>query len=286
MTAPAGALARLSFNHATARHWPLPELVAGCRVAGVPAIGLWREQVAAHGLAATAALVRGSGLAVSSLCRGGFFRQPRWFDENRRAIDEAAALATPELAEPVLVLVSGGLPDGSRDLAGARARVGEAVGALVPHARAAGVRLAIEPLHPMYAADRCVVSTLDQALALAAPHPAAAVGVVVDSYHLWWDDRVWDGIARAGRAGRIAGCQVADWVTPLPAGGLLGRGLPGEGCVDLRRFVAAVTGAGYRGPVEVEVFCEELWSRPGPEILAATVRAFLAHVAEPPVAGS
>ena len=280
MTAPA-RLARLSFNQATARDWPLPDLVAGCVAAGVPAVGLWREQVAAYGLAATAALIRDSGLAVTSLCRGGFFSQPGWFDDNRRAIDEAAALATPELAEPVLVLVSGGLPDGSTDLDGARARVGEAVGRLVPHARAAGVRLAIEPLHPMYAADRCVVSTLDQALALATPYPADTVGVVVDTYHLWWDDRVWDAIARAGRERRLACLQVADWVTPLPAGALVGRGLPGEGCIDLRRFVSAAAAAGYHGPVELEVFQERLWSRPGPEILAATIESYLAHVAPP-----
>jgi sugar phosphate isomerase/epimerase len=127
-----------------------------------------------------------------------------------------------------------------------------------------------------------VVSTLDQALALAAPHPAAAVGVVVDTYHLWWDDQVWDGIARAGRDGRIACFQLADWVTPLPAGVLLGRGLPGEGCIDTRRFVAAVTAAGHHGPIEVEVFQERLWSRPGPEILAATVDAFLTHACPPP----
>jgi sugar phosphate isomerase/epimerase len=281
VTAPASPLARLSFNQATARHWPLPELVAGCRAAGVPAVGLWREQVAEHGLAATAALVRDSGLAVSSLCRGGFFAQPGWFERNRRAIDEAATLATPP-ATPVLVLVSGGLPDGSRDLAGARARVGDALGELVPHARAAGVRLAVEPLHPMYAADRCVVSTLDQALRIVAPHPADVVGVVVDTYHLWWDDRAFDGIDRAGRAGRIASFQVADWVTPLPAGVLLGRGLPGDGCVDIGRFVAAVTAAGYRGPIEIEVLQEALWSRPGPEILAATVQAYLTHVREQP----
>jgi sugar phosphate isomerase/epimerase len=263
------ALARFSFNQATAKRWPLPELVAGCAGAGVPAVGLWREQVAEHGLAATATLVRGAGLAVSSLCRGGFFQEPGWFDENRRAIDEAAALASP-----VLVLVSGGLPAGSRDLDGARAHAGEAIAELVPHARAAGVQLAIEPLHPMYASDRCVVSTLDQALALAAPHPAGTVGVVVDTYHLWWDDRVWAGIERAGRDRRIACFQLADWVTPLPAGVLLGRGLPGEGCVDLRRFAVAVAAAGYTGPVEVEVFQERLWSRPGPEILAATIDSY------------
>jgi sugar phosphate isomerase/epimerase len=263
-------LARFSFNQATAKRWPVPDLVTGCVAAGVPAVGLWRDQVAEHGLAATARLVRGAGLTLTSLCRGGFFCEPGWLDDNRRAVDEAATLGAP-----VLVLVSGGLPAGSRDLDRARAQVGEAVGQLVPYATAAGVRLAIEPLHPMFTSDRCVVSTLGQALEAAAPYPAAAVGVCVDTYHVWWDDQVWAGIARAGEQGRIACFQLADWVTPLPAGVLLGRGLPGEGCIEMGRFVAAVDAAGYRGPIEVEVFHEGLWSRPGPEILSATIDAYL-----------
>jgi sugar phosphate isomerase/epimerase len=260
---------RFALNSATTKHWPLPDLVAGCVRAGVGAIGLWREEVAAFGVAKTAALTRDAGLDVTSLCRGGFFADPDWYDDNRRAIDEAAALGAP-----VLVLVSGGLPEGSRDIDGARAHVGEAIGRLVPDALAAGVRLAIEPLHPMFAADRCVVSTLGQALDLAAPHPVDAVGVVVDTYHLWWDDQVWAQIDRAGRQRRIACFQVADWVTPLPAGVLLGRGLPGDGCVDNRRFRRAVDAAGYTGPVEVEVFSAEVWARPGDEVLAAALRGY------------
>jgi sugar phosphate isomerase/epimerase len=279
MTAP--DLARFSFNQATAQGWPMADLVAGCVAHGVPGVGLWRAEVAEFGLGATAALARDAGLQVTSLCRGGFFPASGWFDENRRAIDEAAALGAP-----VLVLVSGGLPDGSRDIDAARAHVGAAIGKLVPHALDAGVRLAIEPLHPMFASDRCVVSTLDQALDLAAPYPAEAVGVVVDTYHVWWDDRVWAGIARAGEQGRLACFQVADWVTPLPAGVLLGRALPGAGCVDMARFTAAVAAAGYTGPIEVEVFHEELWSRPGPEILAATIDAYRRHVAGGPGVGT
>jgi sugar phosphate isomerase/epimerase len=251
----------------------MADLVAGCVAAGVPGVGLWREQVAEHGLARTAGLVRAADLAVTSLCRGGFFATGGWYDENRRAIDEAAALGAP-----TLVLVSGGLPDGDRDLPGARERVGAAIGELVPHALAAGVRLAIEPLHPMFCSDRCVVSTLGQALDLAAPYPPEAVGVVVDTYHLWWDDRVWEEIARAGRQRRLACFQVADWVTPLPAGVLLGRGLPGEGCIEFRRFRKAVDAAGYDGPIEVEVFAEDLWSRPGRDILDATIAAYQKHV--------
>jgi sugar phosphate isomerase/epimerase len=266
-------LARFSLNHATTKYWPLPDAVAGCVAAGVSGIGLWREEVAAFGVARTAELVRGAGLSVTSLCRGGFFDRPGWRDDNRRAIEEAAALGAP-----VLVLVSGGLPDGSRDLDAARRHVGEAVGELVPDAAAAGVRLAIEPLHPMFCSDRCVVATLGQALDLADPYPPASVGVAVDTYHLWWDDLVWAQIARAGRDGRIACFQVADWITPLPAGVLLGRGLPGQGCVQLRRFREAVDAAGYTGPVEVEVFHADVWARPGAEVLAESIAGYLTHV--------
>jgi len=258
---------RLSFNQATAPNCPLPELVAGCVDAGIGQIGLWREQVGEFGLDRTAKLVASAGLGVSTLCRGGFFSGPDWLAENQRAIDEAAALGAP-----VLVLVSGGLPARSRDVDGARAHVADAIARLVPHATAAGVRLAIEPLHPMYASDRCVISTLAQALDIAEGHPVAAVGVVVDTYHLWWDDTVYAQIARAGE--RIASFQLADWVTPLPQGVLTGRALPGEGCVELDRLWRAVDAAGYTGPVEVEIFNADLWERSGAEILARTVRAY------------
>jgi sugar phosphate isomerase/epimerase len=263
-----------SLNQATTKYWPLDDLVAGCAEAGVRAVGLWREDVQAYGVAKTAALVRGAGLTVSSLCRGGFFHDAGWYDENRRAIEEAATLGTD-----TLVLVSGGLPGSSRDLDGARRHVGDAIGALVPDARAAGVRLAIEPLHPMFCSDRCVVAGLGQALDLAAPYPADAVGVVIDTYHLWWDDQVWAKIAEAGRAGRIAAFQLADWITPLPEGVLLGRGLPGTGRIDLPRFAAAVRAAGYDGWTEVEVFHAGVWARPGAEVLAEAYAGYRAAVA-------
>jgi len=265
---------RFSLNQATTKHWPLPDLVAGCVDAGVTGVGLWREDIQAYGVEKSAALVRDAGLTVTSLCRSGFFQQPDWLEENKRALDEAATIGAP-----ALVLVSGGLPEGSRDIDAARAHVGAALGELVPHALAVGVQLAIEALHPMFASDRCVVSTLKQALDLAAPYPAEAVGVVIDTYHLWWDDTVWEQIARAGRENRIACFQAADWVTPLPAGVLLGRGLPGAGCVELRRFREAVDAAGYTGPIEVEVFDETLWSRPGPEVLAEALAGYRDHVA-------
>ncbi|GGN34757.1 sugar phosphate isomerase/epimerase [Actinoplanes campanulatus] len=258
---------RFSFNQITAKHWALTDLVKGCVDAGVDKVALWREPVAEYGLARSAALVRDVGLTVTTLCRSGFFQLDGWFDDNRRAIDETAALGAP-----VLVLVSGGLPEGSKDIAGARAHVADAIAQLVPHAAAAGVTLAIEPLHPMYAADRCVINTWDQAMSIAEQHPVGQVGVTVDTYHLWWDDTVLPKIEAAGD--RIAIYQLADWITPLPAGVLTGRGLPGDGCIDMRAFHDAVAKAGYTGPIEVEVMNEELWQRPGPDILAATIAGY------------
>ncbi|WDZ82794.1 sugar phosphate isomerase/epimerase family protein [Micromonospora cathayae] len=267
---PAG-LERFSFNQATAQHWPLEEVVAGCAGAGVPGIGLWREPVGEYGVQRAARLVRAAGLTVTSLCRGGFFTTDDWRTENLRAIEEAATLDCP-----VLVLVAGGLPAGSRDLDGARNRVADAIAELAPHAAAAGVTLAIEPLHPMFCSDRCVIATLGQALDIAERFDPGTVGVVVDAYHVWWDDTVYHQIARAGD--RIAAFQVCDWITPLPEGVLLGRGLPGEGCIDLRRLRTAVDAAGYTGPIEVEVFHAGTWARPGPEVLADSVHGYLEHV--------
>lgn len=264
---------RFSLNQATTKHWPLPALAAGCVAAGVTQVGLWREDIQGYGVEKSRRLMDDHGLTVTSLCRSGFFHTDGWLDENKKAIDEAHAVGAP-----VLLLVSGGLPPGSRDIDGARATVGARIGELVEHALGAGVRLAVEPLHPMFASDRCVVSTLAQALDLAAPYPPAAVGVAIDTYHLWWDDTIWSAIARAGREDRIACFQVADWVTPLPAGVLLGRGLPGAGVVETRRFREAVDATGYTGPIEVEVFDEALWQRPGDDILADTLTAFRTHV--------
>ncbi|SEN63516.1 Sugar phosphate isomerase/epimerase [Actinacidiphila rubida] len=272
-------LARFSLNQETIRQWPLPALADGCAAAGVTRVGLWRAPVQEYGVERAAALMRDSGLSVTSLCRGGFFTavepaaRAAALDDNRAAVDEAAALGAP-----TLLLVSGGLADGERDLVPARQRVADAVAELAPYAAARGVRLAIEPLHPMYASDRCVVSTLGQALDIAERFPAEQVGVVVDTYHLWWDERVPAGIVRAGEGGRIACFQVADWVTPLPEGVLVGRGQLGDGCVDLRGFREQVDAAGYRGDIEVEIFNAGLWARDGREVLAEVVDRYRRHV--------
>ncbi|MFJ3433543.1 sugar phosphate isomerase/epimerase family protein [Streptomyces cyaneofuscatus] len=271
-------LARLSLNQETIKQWSLPELAEGCVKAGIGQVGLWRAPVQAYGVERTARLLSDAGLTVTSLCRGGFLTaldpadRTAALDDNRQAIDEAAALSTD-----TLVLVSGGLPPGSRDLHGARERVGDALAELAPYAAGRGVRLAIEPLHPMFASDRCVVSTLAQALDLAERFPAEQVGVVVDTYHVWWDDQAPAQIARAGAGGRIHSFQLADWITPLPAGVLLGRGQLGDGTVDFRTLRAEVEAAGFDGPIEVEIFNETLWARDGAEVLAEVAERYLQH---------
>ncbi|WP_199573721.1 sugar phosphate isomerase/epimerase family protein [Streptomyces murinus] len=262
----------------TVKQLALPELVAACGEFGIGKVGLWRAPVQAYGVSEAAALVRSAGLEVTTLCRGGFLtavdpgERAAALADNRRAVDEAAALGTD-----TLVLVSGGLPAGCRDLAGARERVADALAELAPYAGSHGVRLAIEPLHPMFAADRCVVSTLAQALDLAERFPAHQVGVAVDTYHIWWDDQAPAGIARAGAQGRIHTFQLADWTTPLPAGVLNGRGQIGDGAIDMREWRGHVEAAGYTGPIEVELFNDELWARDGREVLKETAARFLEH---------
>ncbi|MGZ2356212.1 sugar phosphate isomerase/epimerase [Streptomyces sp. 372A] len=269
---------RLSINQETIKQWSLPELAEGCAKAGIDKVGLWRAPVQSYGVEATARLLSDHGLSVTSLCRGGFLtatdpaERTRALDDNRAALDEAAGVGTD-----TLVLVSGGLPEGSKDLYGARERIADALAELAPYAAERGVRLAIEPLHPMFASDRCVVSTLSQALDLAERFPADQVGVVVDTYHLWWDDQAPAQIARAGASGRIHSFQLADWITPLPAGVLLGRGQLGDGSVDFRFFREAVETTGFDGPIEVEIFNEALWARNGEEVLAEVASRYAEH---------
>lgn len=267
------SLERLSLNQFTTRNASLKDAVAACVRAGIPSIGLWREHVGEIGVAEAARCVADAGLRVSSLCRGGFLtatdpaQRAAAIADNRLAIEEAAALGAP-----CLVLVVGGLPAGSTDLPGARAAVLDAVGELAPYAGELGVRLALEALHPMYCADRAVLSTLGQALAWAEQFPASQVGVVVDTFHLWWDPQLFEQIARAGD--RIASYQVSDWVTPLPADVLLGRGMMGDGHIDFAPITAAVAAAGYRGDIEVEIFNQQIWDTPTDAVLATMCQRY------------
>jgi sugar phosphate isomerase/epimerase len=267
-------LARLSLNQRTTANWNLREAVDGAVAAGLPAIGLWREPVAEVGVGTARRIVDDAGLRVSSLCRGGFFtasdpaERARAHEDNVRALDEAAGLGTT-----VLVLVPGGLPAGDKDLAGARRRAAEAIGALVPAAVERGVTLGIEPMNPIYAADRGVVSTLAQALGIAEDFAPHEVGVVVDTFHLWWEPGVHEQIARAGD--RIVSYQVCDWITPLPADSLLARGMMGDGHVDFPAFTRAVAAAGYTGDVEVEIFHADVWAAPGDQVVATMARRYV-----------
>jgi len=273
---------RLSINQATIRHADLATALRVTAEAGVQAIGLWREPVQEVGLATAAMLLTDSGLRFTTHCRGGFFTMPEGparrasIDDNRLAIEEAAILAAAGAAgsTAVLVLVAGGLPGDSRDLIGARERVRDAIGELAPDAAAAGVTLAIEPLHPMYASDRAVISTLGQALDIAAGFAPDVVGVTVDTFHIWWDPDVLAQIDRAGREGRIATYQVCDWKTPLAADVLLSRHYPGDGVIDFASLTATVEATGYSGDIEVEIFNEDVWATDPLEAVRRTAETF------------
>lgn len=273
---PGPGLERLSLNTATVRGRGLPEVVDACARAGVPWIAPWREQLEALPAARAGRAIADAGLRVSSLCRGGFFpaasadeRRAR-IDDNLLAIDEAATLGSN-----VLVLVCGGVPN--RDLEGARQMVADGIAAIEPHARARGVRLGIEPLHPMFAADRSVITTLGEANALAARLDSPAVGVIVDAYHVWWDPRLREEIAAAAR--HTLGFHVSDWIVPLPDV-LDGRGMMGDGVIDLRGMRRQVDAAGYRGPIEVEIFNRALRDRPLEEVLATMAERYRETVAD------
>jgi sugar phosphate isomerase/epimerase len=258
--------ARLSFNQITADHLDLDEALAACRQAGIGWFGAWRHKLATG----AAERIRAAGLKVSSLCRGGFFPAPdeagrRERDaDNRAAVDEAAELGTG-----VLVLVCGPAPDG--DLRAARRQVLEGIEALAPYAAERGVRLGIEPLHPMMIAERSVVVTLAQALDLAERFEPRHVGVVVDAYHVWWDPELERQLERA--AGRIVGYHVSDWLSPTPDV-LAGRGMMGDGVIDLPRIRGLVEAAGYDGPIEVEVINPGLAELPTGRLFALTVERF------------
>jgi sugar phosphate isomerase/epimerase len=258
----------LSINLATIRQQcTLPQAVEVCLRNQVGGIAPWRDQVHAVGLAEAARIVRGSGLKVTGLCRGGMFpaataeKRQANLDDNRRAIEEAA-----ELGADCLVLVVGGLPEGSRDIAGARRMVHDGLAAILPDARAAGVPLAIEPLHPMYAADRACVNTLRQALDLC-DELGEGIGVAVDVYHVWWDPELAEQIARAGS--RVLAHHICDWLVPT-SDLLLDRGMMGDGVIDLRGIRRMVEGAGFFGLQEVEIFSAQNWWKRDPDEVVRT----------------
>jgi len=252
----------ISINSMTVKPWSLEQLVEACARAGLSAISPWRDIVQACGVERAGKLIRRHGMTVTGLCRGGMFPaaddagRRAALDDNRRAVDEAAAIGAQ-----CLILVVGALPKGSRDIADARKQVRDALEALLPYARKAGVPLAIEPLHPMFAADRACVNTLKQANDLC-DQLGDGAGVAVDVYHVWWDPELGREIARAGR--RILAYHVNDWLVPT-TDLLLDRGMMGDGVIDLRAIRAMVEAAGYRGHCEVEILSAQNWWKRDPD---------------------
>ena len=262
----------LSLNTATIG-WErtIREAVEACEKSGIPAIAPWRHQMHAGGFANNARLIGSAGLEVTGLCRGGFFttsdasRHDEAMDDNRRAVDEAL-----ELGARCLVLVVGGLAEGSRDLAGARQQVFDSIAELARYARPAGMPLAIEPMHPMYCADRGCVNTLGHALDIC-DALGDGIGVVIDVYHVWWDPDLETQIRRAGQGGRILAYHVCDWRRET-RDLLFDRAMMGDGVIELKRIRALVEDAGYDGRCEVEIFSKlDWWKRPVDEIVRTCV---------------
>ncbi len=267
-------LSRLSFNQMTAERATLPQVAEACARQGIPYVGVWRHKIAQTGLEHAAGLLRDAGVKVSSVCRGGMFpaatsaeREAR-IEDNRRAIDEAATLGAP-----VLVLVCGPAPD--RDIEGARRMVEDGIRAVADDAAERGVTLAIEPLHPAFAGDRSVITTLSEARRLAERIAHTHVAVVPDVYHIWWDPDLYAEIERA--KGWLAGFHVNDWLVP-PKEVLMNRGMMGDGVIELRRMREAVDRAGWDGPIEVEIFNEQIWAMPLDELLELTKARYLEWV--------
>ena len=259
----------LSLNTATVRkQWNLAQMIDGCARHGIRGISPWRDQVEQMGLQQAKKSIREKNLVVTGLCRGGFFTAKDWRDDNRRAIEEAH-----ELGAQCLVLVVGGLPPGSKDLIGARNQVRDGIAAILPEARKAGVPLAIEPLHPMQAAERACINTLEQALNLC-DHLGEGLGVALDVYHVWWDPKLQSQIERAGKE-RLLAYHICDWLSPT-RDLVSDRGMMGDGVIDLRRIRSWVEAAGYRGFQEVEIFSELDWWKRDPDEVLRTCRQRLA----------
>jgi sugar phosphate isomerase/epimerase len=263
----------LSINLATVRkQFGLKDGVEACLKHGITAIAPWRDHIEAVGLAEAARIIKSNNMKVTGYCRGGLFpaanaaaRQAA-IDMNKQMIDEAAAIGAD-----CIVMIGGGLPPGSRDLPAARDMFADGMAAVLPHARAAKVPLAIEPLHPMVAADRGCISTLGQALDIC-DALGKGVGVAVDVYHVWWDPELEKQIERA--RSRILAHHICDWLVPTKDL-LLDRGMMGDGVIDLAEIRRMVEAAGFHGHQEVEIFsAENWWKRPGDEVLRTCVERY------------
>jgi sugar phosphate isomerase/epimerase len=268
------SLARLCLHTVTTKPWPLATAASRYAQAGVKGITVWRDAAQAHpdGCKAAGQVCREEGLEIVSYVRGGFFTgldsvtRQKAIDENKQIIDEAAALGAP-----LIVLVCGATP--GQSLFTSRAQIRDALAVLLPYAQQAGVKLGIEPLHPMYADSRCAVNTMTQALDLALELQHPHIGVTVDVYHLWWDDRLQTEIARCGQAGKLFSFHLCDWKNP-PTDFLNDRGLMGEGVINLPEIRGWVEQTGFSGFNEVEIFSTRYWAMNQDEFLRLIVEAY------------
>ncbi|QZY50912.1 sugar phosphate isomerase/epimerase family protein [Leucobacter tenebrionis] len=267
---------KLSLNQATTRPYGLPETAAAAAAAGIEHIGLWLEPVQQIGTAATRALLRDTGLTPTSMCRVGFVADKQGtalreaLDATRHALDVCA-----EVGAPYLTFIAGGLTANDRSISNAELRIADALGELVPHAQQTGVKLALEPIHPLFVHDRSVVTTVRQGLRVVEELAVEHVGLLIDAWATFWDPELESSLADAGSAGRLFGYQINDFTLPLPLPeNMNGRVMPGEGTIDLPGLTHSMIEAGYRDPIEVEVFNEELWRLPLEVIVARTVESF------------
>ena len=267
-------LDRLAIHTMTTKPWDLPTAVRKYSSAGIRGVGLWRQWLEGRSLSESRALLDDHGMQTVSLVRSGFFpgldakERQTALDDNRRALDEAAAVGAPQV-----VLVCGAKPELS--LTENRKQITDGIAACIPHAESLGVKLSIEPLHPMYADCRSAVNTIGQCNDMIDQLGESWVGIAADVYHIWWDPMLETEIHRAGK--RIIGFHVCDWLTPTNDF-LNDRGLMGEGCIDIRGIRKMVESSGFDGPIEVEIFSSRLWATDQDQFLSNIITAYQQHV--------
>ncbi|NQV35394.1 MAG: sugar phosphate isomerase/epimerase [Phycisphaeraceae bacterium] len=268
-------LSKLCVHTITTKPWSVDEAAVAYEKAGIKGISVWRDTLSKYGPVDTGRLLRDHGLSIVSLVRGGFFAHAmaearvKAMDDNKTAIDEAAALGSP-----LVVLVCGAVP--GQPLTTSRDQIRAGIEDLLDHAETCGVKLAIEPLHPMYADDRSAINTLAQANDMTEAIDSSWLGVAVDVYHLWWDPDLEQEIKRCGDQGHLFAYHICDWKTPTKDM-LLDRGLMGEGCINLPQIRGWVEDAGFQGFHEVEIFSDTYWQMDQSEFLNKIKQAYLAH---------
>jgi len=268
-----GDLSQLCIHTISTKPWNIEQAAKNFSEAGVGGITVWRDALNGRDIKQTGQLLRECNLRIVSLCRGGFFPhrsnvgRKEAIDDNRKAIDEAEALGAP-----LIVLVCGAVP--GQPLDESRKQIRDGINAVLPHAEAAGVKLAIEPLHPMYADSRSAINTLGQANELAEELDSPWIGIAVDVYHLWWDPNLEQEIKRAGQNGNLSAFHICDWKTPT-LDLLNDRGLMGEGCINIKEIRGWVEEAGFNGFNEVEIFSNTYWKEDQTVFLKKITEAYL-----------